>query len=350
MRERVEHVRPERLEIRRRHGPRQNEFVVLVGAERLLSPALATHDDKATGLADRLRRHEGEELCVQMTVEVGNDLAHDVDADALAAQHPDLQIDSLRRARKLSHGGRAVDPSRHQLRIAGEETQKIDVFEQADEFAVLGDRHPPLVVLRHLEQRSRDEVVGSDAYDRAARERPDRAFDGAAIENRCVQEIRPGHNAGFAAFAHQKGVAVSGLHSGAGVGDGVLRVHEHCGMEEKVANPRGQQRRKARRFLLPRRGPKLAGDVEVEERGKARILVDEPKRDVARKQVAERFLPGDESIGSAALHQGAAVERVAGAAQATRSSPSRSSTRPLMTMKRLSGALSRPTIVSFGRK
>ena len=76
-----------------------------------------------------------------MAVEVGNDLAHDVDLDALAAQHADLRIDSLRRARELGDGGRAVDPPRHQLRIAGEETQKIDVFEQADEFAVL--RRPP---------------------------------------------------------------------------------------------------------------------------------------------------------------------------------------------------------------
>ena len=170
-----------------------------------------------------------------MAVEVGDDLANDVDSDALTPQRPDLWIDGPGRPGELGHRGRTVDPSRHQLRIAGEETQQVDVFENADEFAVLRNRNPLLVMLRHLEQRGRDKIAWSDAYDRAPRERPDRAFDGEPIENRRVQEIRAGHDAGFGAFLDQEGVTVGGLHPGAGVGDCLLSIHEHRGMKEKVA-------------------------------------------------------------------------------------------------------------------
>ena len=201
------------------------------------------------------------------------------------------------------------------MRIAGEETQQVDVFENTDEFAVLRNRNPLLVMLRHLEQRGRDKIAWSDAYDRAPRERPDRAFDGEPIENRRVQEIRAGHDAGFGAFLDQEGVTVGGLHPGAGVGDCLLSIHEHRGMKEKVADSRAQQRRKTRRLFLLRGGAKLVGDVKVEERREAPVLVDKPKRDVARQQIAERLLPRDEGIGSAALHEGPAVKRIAGAVQ-----------------------------------
>ena len=54
-------------------------------------------------------------FCVQVAVEIGHDLAHDVDPDALAAQRPDLRVDGLSGARKLGDRGRAVDAPRDQL-------------------------------------------------------------------------------------------------------------------------------------------------------------------------------------------------------------------------------------------
>ncbi len=105
------------------------------------------------------------------------------------------------------------------------------------------------------------------------------------------------------------------MHARADGGDRIRRVDEHCRMQEQLVDPRAQQRGEARRLLLARDGVELAGDVEIKERGEARVLVDEPQGDVARHQVAQRFLARDESIGAVALHDGAGVERIPGAAQ-----------------------------------
>ena len=86
-------------------------------------------------------------------------------------------------------------------------------------------------------------------------------------------------------------------------------------MEEEFVDPRAEQRREARRLLFARDGVELVGDVEIEERGEARVAVDQPQRHVARQQVAQRLLARDERVGAAALHERARVEHVARAAQ-----------------------------------
>ena len=86
-------------------------------------------------------------------------------------------------------------------------------------------------------------------------------------------------------------------------------------VQEEVFDPRAEQRREARSLLLARHRVELVGDVEIEERGEARVLVDKPQRDVARQQIAERLLARDEDVRAAALDQRAAVERVAGPPQ-----------------------------------
>ncbi len=128
-------------------------------------------------------------LLVQMTVEIGDDLAHDVDLDALATKSSDLRVDLSRCAREIGHGGGAIDAPRDELRIAGQEAQEVDVLEDADESAVLRHRDTPLVVLGHSEQRGRDEIVGGDADDRLTRKRPDRTFDAAPLEDRRVEQV-----------------------------------------------------------------------------------------------------------------------------------------------------------------
>ena len=51
---------------------------------------------------DGSRRDEREELGVQMAVEIGDDLADDVDLHALAAKGPDLRVDLARRLREFA--------------------------------------------------------------------------------------------------------------------------------------------------------------------------------------------------------------------------------------------------------
>ena len=75
------------------------------------------------------------------------------------------------------------------------------------------------------------------------------------------------------------------------------------------------QRGEARQVLLARNGVELARNVEVEERGEAGVLTDEPERHVAGQEVAQRLLAGDEGVEAPALHQRAAVERIARTAQ-----------------------------------
>ena len=82
---------------------------------------------------------------------------------------------------------------------------------------------------------------------------------------------------------------------------------------EELVHPRPEQRREARLLLLARQRVELVGDIEVEERGEARVRVDEPQRHGARQQVAERLLARDKGVGAAALHQSARIEHVAGA-------------------------------------
>src|SRR5208283_916166 len=96
--------------------------------------------------------------------------------------------------------------------------------------------------------------------------RSDRTFDGATIEDCCVHQVAAGQNSDRLAVAHEKRVALDGSHPPAGVGDRILRIDEHSGMQEDVANPRPKQGREARPLLLARDSVELAGDVEVEKR------------------------------------------------------------------------------------
>ena len=110
------------------------------------------------------------------------------------------------RASSATDEARSSAP-RHELRIAGEKTQQVDVFQDADEIAIRGDRHPALVVPGHLEKGGRDEIVGRDAYDRPVGERRDRAFDRPAVEDRRVEEVRARQDAdAFGFIAHEDGV------------------------------------------------------------------------------------------------------------------------------------------------
>ena len=59
----------------------------------------------------------------------------------------------------------------------------------------------------------------------------------------------------------------------------------------------------------------LHRDIEIEESGELRILVDQPKNERARRQMAQRLLARDEGIAAAALNERAAVKHVARSAK-----------------------------------
>ena len=73
-------------------------------------------------------------------VEVGGDLGDGVDLDALLVKPLDLGLDVLRRHREIVEAARAVDPPGDELRVAGEQTQDVDVLQEADIGAVGLDR------------------------------------------------------------------------------------------------------------------------------------------------------------------------------------------------------------------
>ena len=250
-----------------------------------------------------------------LPVEVGHDLADRFDLDALAPQVADLRLDALGGEREVDNRGGAVDEPGDEARVAGEKAEEIDILDDADIGAVLADREAALVVLGHLEQRRRDEVVAAHRDDFVAREAANRARHRQAIDDRRLEEIGAAENAGSFAIAHEERVGVRLVQAPAGVGDRIRGLDEQRRSEVERLDPGVHQRTEARLVLLPRRLLELARDVEIEEGGEARILVDEAERDVTRQQVAERLLARDEGVRAAALHERSAVEDVARPAQ-----------------------------------
>ena len=315
MREGLEHVGAELGELLLRHRPRENEPVVLVGSKRLFPPPLAAHHEEAARFAHRSRRDKRIKLVQQPPVEVRDDFADKVDLDALPAQQADLRLDSLRRAREVGDPARAVDPPRDELRIAGEEAHEVDVLEHADKMAVFADRDASLVGLGHAQERGRDQVVRRDADDRTMRQRSDGTVQWDAVAQGRVEEIRAGDDSDASGTGDEQRVDLLIPHQKAGFGDRLRRIDKDGGMMKELVHPRPEQRREARLLLLARHRIELVGDVEVEERGEARVPVDQPQRHGARQKVAERFFARDEGGRAAALHQRARIEHVARAPQ-----------------------------------
>ena len=144
---------------------------------------------------------------------------------------------------------------------------------------------------------------------------PTGLVDRLPVHDRRVDEIAAGQNAGQFAVAHEQRIGIDLPHPRARSLNRIRRVDERRRVQEQIADTRVHERGEARRLLLARNGVELARDVEIEERGEAGVLVDEPQRHVAGQEVAERLLAGDEGIGASALHQRAAVERIARTAQ-----------------------------------
>ena len=111
--------------------------------------------------------------------------------------------------------------------------------------------------------------------------------------------------------ANEQGIGLVLPHERPGLGDRRVRLDELRRVQEEIVDPRAEQGREARALLLARNRIELVGDVEIEERREARVLVDKPQGDVAREEIAERLLARDEHVRPAALDQRAAVERVA---------------------------------------
>ena len=86
---------------------------------------------------------------MEAPVEIGGDLRDQVDLQALAMEPLDLVLNVLRGRREIVEAAGAIDPAGNQLRVAGEEAQEVDVFEEADEHAIGADGEAPLVVFCH---------------------------------------------------------------------------------------------------------------------------------------------------------------------------------------------------------
>ena len=217
--------------------------------------------------------------------------------------------------RKLRDASGAIEARGHELRIAGEKAQKVDVLEHADNLAVALNREAALVVLRHPEERRRDEIVGRDRDHGPRGERGDRRIERTPVEDRGVHEVAPRDDAHVAAVAREEGVGLGRVHALHRLGDGRASVHDDGLVHLHVVDPRAEQRRESRAFFLARGGVELHRDIEVEEGREARVLGDQPHHERARQEMAERLFAGDEGVRPAALHEPAAVESVARAEQ-----------------------------------
>ena len=133
-------------------------------------------------------------LAMQVAVEIGDDLADDVDLDALAAQQSGSAGRSLRAARARSATSRgAVDARRRRAancRRGSSEGRCPRARRRIRRPRATATRR--LLCLVILQERGRDEIVGRDADDRPMRQRADRAVDRPAVEDRRVRGGRCG--------------------------------------------------------------------------------------------------------------------------------------------------------------
>ncbi len=154
----------------------QDEPVILIGPQCLLSAAFAPHDDQAGAVADRVGCEEAIELGVEPAVQVGDDFRERLKLDALPPEQPDLPIELTCCGGDIVEPLRAVDPARDELRVARDEAQQVDILENADELCSIVHPDTPLVVLGHQQQRGEDEVVRRQADDVVMREIGDRCL------------------------------------------------------------------------------------------------------------------------------------------------------------------------------
>ena len=184
-------------------------------------------------------------------------------------------------------------------------------------FSVTATRR--LLCLVILQQRARDEIVGVDRDDvvlrqRSATRRLDRqALRGSPPWPGLMPVSRPTRSPSRTNSALDLMARISRRRcsiDSAGVDE------DGADGTDDVAHPRAEQRAEARRLLVARHRFELARNVAIEERGEAVVMGDQLEDEVARREVAQRLLARDEGVRSAALDEGAAVETIAGAAQA----------------------------------
>ncbi len=198
----------------------------------------------------------------------------------------------------------AVDAGGDELRIAGQEAQEVDVLEQC----------------RHIRRPRPPRRGACCAWSFAAA--PSRRSRSGATETTSYWAspatlVSIGRRLRIAAFDRSVPVTMptrspSRTNRALALTSRILRAARSIESEASmnVARCNGRSRTRAcssglsaRALLFARRRVELARDVAIEERGEARVVVDQPQRDVARQQVAQRLLAGDEGVRAAALDE-----------------------------------------------
>ena len=161
-------------------------------------------------------------------------------------------------------------------------------------------------------KRGRDEILDVAANDNVLRRRPNRRRERQPLKNGGFNQVGRGDDADSLAVANENRLAIGLVHPLRRGLDRVGRVDEHRGTQMHFAQLRLHGRAEARFVRFGRGGVEFPRNLQIKERGEARIVGDEPHHGRARQQVTERFLRGDECVPAAALDQRAAIERVAG--------------------------------------
>ncbi len=166
-------LRAEAVQRRLVHGLGQDQAIVLIGADGLLAAALAAHHDQA-GACRAFRLGDSRSNNLANRRRLRSDTISATTSNFTPWRRSGRTWSAICSAAapisSCSVDG-AIDAADDQLRISGEETQQIDVFDDADEMLALFHHDAALVVFRHQQQRLRDEFVRFDGDEVELRDR-----------------------------------------------------------------------------------------------------------------------------------------------------------------------------------
>src|SRR5215207_3701148 len=128
-----------------------------------------------------------------------------------------LPLDVVRRHIQIVEGASSVDASGNQLRIPGEQTQDVNVFEEAHVVAVGPNGKATPAVARHQQQRLENEVVGTNRGDVEMRDVADWRVERKTLKDDRFGQIHARGDADAVAVPDEKGVDVGVAHAMPGV-------------------------------------------------------------------------------------------------------------------------------------
>ena len=270
--------------------------VVLVSPHGLLATPFRTHQQQAAILSDGRWGHHLKELSEQPSVQVGGDFGDQVNLQPLPMEPLDLALDVASRARQVVEVAGAINSSRDELGVAGQQPQDVDVLEEADIIAVRPDCETPLVVLRHQKQRVENEVAPVDRDNIEMADLPDRRVERKSTQDDRFRQVHARDHANPLSIPHEKGIDVVVPHAVPGLLDGGRAIDKDGAALPRLADARPQHALDALCFPLLGKSIELAGYIRIEKGREGCVVTDEIKNNVAGDQDSRASPPPRRSL------------------------------------------------------